>query len=164
LAQKADTQTKIEYQNQDYISEDIIIKDNAIQAPSRFLPLEEDNGRTKLTVLSKSPIVWKDSGRNYSREEVQQLIRDYSAQAGISADLPLRIAQCESGFNQFSKNKTSTASGIFQYLSSTWAGTDQGKIGLSVFDAEANVKAAVSYIASRGHAQPWNASRSCWSK
>jgi hypothetical protein len=32
LAQKADTtQAKTEYQNQDYISEDIIIKDNAIQ-------------------------------------------------------------------------------------------------------------------------------------
>lgn len=102
--------------------------------------------------------------RHYSKEEVQDLIRSYSAQYGISADLPLRIANCESGYNQFSKNRNSTASGVFQYLASTWKATDQGKMGLSVFDAEANVKAAVSYIASRGHANPWNASRSCWSK
>ena len=104
------------------------------------------------------------SGRHYSKAEVEQLIRYYSAQYGIAADLPLRIARCESGLNQFAKNRTSTASGVFQYLSSTWSSTDQGKLGLSVFDADANVKAAVSYIASRGHARPWAASQYCWSK
>jgi len=101
------------------------------------------------------------SGRNYSKEEVQQLIRDYSAQYGISADLPLRIANCESGFNQSSKNKSSTASGVFQFLASTWSHTDAGKQGLSVFDADANVRTAVSSIAANG-TTPWNASRSCW--
>lgn len=102
------------------------------------------------------------TGRHYSKEEVIQLIKDYSAQYAISPDLPLRIAKCESGYNQFAKNRTSTASGVFQYLASTWSATDQGKAGLSVFDADANVKAAVSYIASRGHARPWLASQNCW--
>lgn len=102
------------------------------------------------------------SGRHYSSDEVIQLIKNYSALYGISADLPLAIAKCESGYNQFAKNRTSTASGVFQYLASTWSATDQGKAGLSVFDADANVKAAVSYIASRGHARPWLASQHCW--
>ena len=102
------------------------------------------------------------SGRNYSREEVIQLIKDYSALYGINSDLPLRIAKCESGYNHLAKNKTSSASGTFQYLSSTWAGTDEGRAGLSVFDAGANVRAAIKYIASRGHAQPWAASKGCW--
>jgi soluble lytic murein transglycosylase-like protein len=104
------------------------------------------------------------SGRHYSKEEVIQLIKDYSARYGINPDLPLRIAKCESGYNHLAKNKTSSASGTFQYLSSTWAGTDEGRAGLSVFDADANVRAAIKYIASRGHAQPWNASKSCWSR
>lgn len=102
------------------------------------------------------------SGRTYTKEEVILLIKDYSARYGISADLPLRIAQCESGYNQFSKNARSTASGVFQYLASTWVGTDEGKAGLNVFDADANIRAAIKYIASRGQATPWNASKGCW--
>ena len=102
------------------------------------------------------------SGRHYSKEEVIQLIKEYSKQFAISDDLPLAIGKCESGYNQFAKNKSSSASGVFQYLASTWAGTDEGKAGLSVFDADANVRAAIKYIASRGHAAPWNASKSCW--
>jgi hypothetical protein len=101
-------------------------------------------------------------GKTYSKEEVIQLIKDYSTRYGVDAKLPLDIAKCESGYNQFSKNKNSTASGVFQYLSSTWAGTDEGRDGLSVFDADANVRAAIKYIASRGHASPWLASKGCW--
>ena len=95
------------------------------------------------------------NGRYYSKEEVQQLIRDYSAVYGINPEVPLCIARLESGFNQFSKNKNSTASGVFQYLSGTWRGTDEGKVGYSVFDADANVKAAVKYMASRQNTKPW---------
>ena len=103
------------------------------------------------------------SGRNYSREEVIQLIKDYSAQYGISSELPLAIAKCESGFSQFSKNRTSTASGVFQYLSGTWKNTLAGRQGVSVFDADANIRMAVSSIAIHGTA-PWLASKKCWSK
>lgn len=34
--------------------------------------------------------------------------------------LALRISDCESGFNINAKNKTSTASGLFQFISDTW--------------------------------------------
>ncbi|MFP5261001.1 MAG: transglycosylase SLT domain-containing protein [Blastocatellia bacterium] len=101
------------------------------------------------------------SGRNYSKEEVIQLIKDYSAQYGISADLPLSVAKCESGYNQFSKNRNSTASGVFQYIRSTWSHTEAGVLGLSPFDADANVRMAIKSIASGGIGN-WNASKSCW--
>lgn len=93
------------------------------------------------------------TGRNYSKEEVQQLIRDYSAQYGISAEIPLRIARCESGFNQFSKNKNSTASGVFQFLTSTWATKPLAK-DHSVFDADANVHTAI-WLMSLGKYSMW---------
>jgi hypothetical protein len=95
------------------------------------------------------------NGKRYSKDEVQQLIRDYSAQYGIPAEVPLCVARLESGFNQFSKNKTSTASGVFQYLASTWQATDEGKLGYSVFDAAANVRAAVKYMAIHKSVRPW---------
>ena len=100
-------------------------------------------------------------GKHYSKEEVQDLIRRYSEQYRISPETPLCIAQKESGFNQFSKNKSSSASGVFQYLISTWKDTDEGKAGLSVFDADANVKAAVKYMAIHKNTRPWTVAPKC---
>lgn len=101
--------------------------------------------------------------RHYSPEEVQDLIRRYAGEYNSSASLPLRIAKCESGFNQFAANKTSSARGVYQWLSSSWRNQPASHGGtVSVFDAEANVSAAVWLIA-HGKTSPWNASRSCWS-
>ena len=144
---------------ENYISENLTIKENAIQ-PILPKPVGSDAPQSTRIRTDVRRVAY--SGRHYSKEEVVQLIKDYSARYGISENLPLAIARCESGFNQFSKNKTSTASGVYQYLSATWASTDEGKAGLSVFDADANVRAAIKYIASRGHAAPWNASKHCW--
>ena len=67
---------------------------------------------TPLTLERRKEMGGEFSGRHYSPQEVQQLVRAYSVQYGISPDLPLAIARCESGFNQFAKNKSSTASGV----------------------------------------------------
>lgn len=101
------------------------------------------------------------TGKSYSKEEVQQMIIQYSAEYGINPETPLCIARLESGFNQFSKNKRSSASGVFQYLTSTWKHTDEGKAGLNVFDANANVKAAVKYMAVHKSTQPWVVKYKC---
>jgi soluble lytic murein transglycosylase-like protein len=110
-----------------------------------------------------TPQVSVYGGRHYSPEEVQTLIIQYSQQYGISPDLPLRVANCESGFNQFSANKSSSARGVAQYLASTWKNTEAGRAGLSVMDADANVHMMVKSIASGGISN-WSASKSCWSK
>ena len=139
------------------------IQDGAIK-PLLVSFASGNNRIPKVQQERKSPVADTNpfNGRSYSKEEVIQLIKDYSAQYGISADLPLRIARCESGYNQFSQNRNSTASGIFQYLSSTWNNTSAGRKGVSVFDADANVLMAVSSIATHGTA-PWLASKNCWS-
>lgn len=101
-------------------------------------------------------------GRTYTKEEVQALIIQYSQQYGISADVPLRVARCESGFNQFAKNRSSTASGVYQWLASSWRNQPASVNGtVSVFDAEANIRAAVWLIA-HNKISPWNASKHCW--
>lgn len=98
----------------------------------------------------------------YTKDEVKALIISYSAQYGIDPAVPLRIANCESGYRWDAKNKTSTASGVFQYIRSTWANTPAGKQGISVFDADANVHMAIAAIANGG-IYHWNASKHCWS-
>lgn len=99
--------------------------------------------------------------KSYSKEEVKGLIVSYSKQYGIDPKAPLCIAYHESGYNHMAKNKRSTASGAFQYLKGTWRGTDEAKIGKSVFDADANVKAAIKYMSSRGNAKPWAVRHKC---
>lgn len=101
------------------------------------------------------------SGRNYSKDEVIELIKSYSAQYGIKPEMPLCIALKESGYNQLSANKSSSARGVFQYLSGTWAKTDEGLAGLSVFDADANVKAAIKYMAIHKKTTPWVVASGC---
>lgn len=100
-------------------------------------------------------------GRNYSKEEVQSLIILYASIYGIAPETPLCIAKLESGYNQFSANRHSTAKGIFQYLVGTWKATDEGKAGYSVFDADANVKAAVKYMAIHKSTKPWTVAPRC---
>jgi soluble lytic murein transglycosylase-like protein len=101
------------------------------------------------------------SGRSYTKEEVIEFIKDYSAEYRIDSDAPLCIAKLESGFNPNSKNKNSSASGVFQYVSSTWSSTDEGRNGNSVFDAKSNIQAAIKYMSSRKNAKPWTVAKSC---
>lgn len=104
------------------------------------------------------------SGRNktYSKEEVINLINVYSILYGISPEIPLAIAKCESGYRYNAKNGSSTASGVFQWLSKSWRNQPASQNGdISPFNADANVQAAVWLIA-HGKTSPWNASKSCW--
>lgn len=58
-----------------------------------------------------------------------------------------RVAMCESGDNPYARNPDG-ASGLFQFMPSTWAGTPYARD--SVFDAVANARAAAWLYARRG--------------
>lgn len=118
-----------------------------------------DKRKNKPAAKHESPPA--NSGRDYGQGEIQDLIRKYAQQYGIKPDSALCIAKKESGFNPNSKNKSSSASGVFQYLSSTWRSTDEGKAGLSVLNAEANIKAAVKYMAIHKSTKPWTVASKC---
>lgn len=78
---------------------------------------------------------------------------------GIAHGLPrawaYRVAACESHGNPGAYNRSSGASGLYQFLPSTWAGTPQGRAGRSVFDGYANAEAAAWLYQRRG-GQPWS--------
>ncbi len=74
----------------------------------------------------------------------------------------LKIMQCESGGNPNAVNPYSGASGLYQFLPTTWAvaSVKAGVGDRSVFDGEANIIAAAwlaGYYESRGYSpwQPW---------
>lgn len=76
-----------------------------------------------------------------SKEEIKSYITEKSLENGINKGVALNIAFCESNFNRLAKNSNSSASGIFQFISSTWNNYCVG----NVFDPYANIDCFVKY-------------------
>jgi hypothetical protein len=85
------------------------------------------------------------------------------AGAAVGSGLPAasvfdRRIECliryESGGNPYAVNRSSGASGLLQFLPSTWRSTPQGRAGMSVFDAVA-ARAAAAWMLSQGRAREW---------
>lgn len=68
---------------------------------------------------------------------------------GPYAGAALAVAACESGYNPSAYNASSGASGVFQFLRSTWATTSYA--GYSPFDASANIHAAYQVFQRDGY-------------
>lgn len=100
---------------------------------------------------------------SYSDNFAHQIVgvdpKEYLRQlAGTDFVLLNKIVICESGWKPWAKNSTSSASGLFQFLNSTWASWGEG----DVFDPYANIEAGVKLYNARG-TSPWLASKNCWS-
>ena len=77
---------------------------------------------------------------------VQSMIRSVF---GAYANQALNVAACESGYNPGAYNRSSGASGVFQFLRSTWMTTAYA--GYSPFNAWANINAAHQVFARDGN-------------
>ncbi|MBO0682601.1 MAG: transglycosylase SLT domain-containing protein [Candidatus Dormibacteraeota bacterium] len=97
-------------------------------------------------------------GAPVAASAIQQIILDAFAYLGTAAQTwALRVAKCESGYNPNAVNPSSGASGLFQFLPSSWASTPQGKAGQSVFDPAANAAGAAWYFNATGQTGgPWS--------
>lgn len=73
------------------------------------------------------------------------------------------IIQCESGGVANAQNPTSSASGLYQFIDSTWRAYRGGSSAARAKDASVAEQhaAAARLFAAEGYT-PWNASRSCW--
>jgi hypothetical protein len=73
-----------------------------------------------------------------------------------------KIKQCESGGNYQAQNRSSTASGAYQFLDSTWAGYGgYSKARLAPASVQ-DQKARDTYA--RSGTRPWAASQACWGR
>ncbi len=87
--------------------------------------------------------------------EIEAIIRDAAAAQGADAEQLLRVAYCESRYNPGAYN-ASGASGLFQFLPSTWAvnSVRAGFGGASVWDPVASANVA-AYMFRSGQAGQW---------
>jgi hypothetical protein len=74
--------------------------------------------------------------------DVEQWRSLVEAYFGANTDAALRVMACESGGNPNAANPRSSASGLFQFLASTWERTTGEAYPGNVFDAESNIAAA----------------------
>ena len=89
-----------------------------------------------------------------SNSAIKQIILNAFAPLGGGAQTwALRVAMCESGYNPYAVNRSSGASGLFQFLPSTWAGSPEHN--QSVFDPTANATAA-AWLYGRSGGAPWS--------
>jgi soluble lytic murein transglycosylase-like protein len=97
-------------------------------------------------------------------EQWRSIVQQHFPSARV--DEALRIIQCESLGDPDAYNPYSGASGLFQFIPSTWASAapKAGFAGSSVFDPDANI-ATASWLANRYHDlgqsywQPWSCRR-----
>jgi len=85
----------------------------------------------------------------------------------VEAAVPIRdaidrrldcIAHFESRNDPLARNRSSGASGLLQFLPSTWRTTPQGRAGLSIWDAAAQ-RAAGRYMINAGRIREWSVVR-----
>jgi hypothetical protein len=105
---------------------------------------------------------WHAERLRQARRELRQRHEASSLEAialasvayGVDHNTLIRKARCETGgtFSPYAKNPNSTASGLFQFLTSTWASTPYGH--LSIWDPYANALAA-GWMHARGRGGEW---------
>jgi hypothetical protein len=103
----------------------------------------------------RHPWYWDDGqpgspvfrGMGADVERWRALVESYF---GANTDAALRVMDCESGGNPEAKNPSSSASGLFQFLASTWERVTGETYPGYVFDGESNIAAAAEL--SRGGA------------
>src|SRR5215204_4335883 len=76
--------------------------------------------------------------------DVPGMITDAAGRWGLDPNQMLRVAWCESKFDPGAYNRSSGASGVFQFIPRTWAlaSAAVGQAQASPFDPVANVEAA----------------------
>lgn len=96
------------------------------------------------------------------KASIRQMIVQYASYYGVDGNLALRIVQCESQFNPTAQNLHSTASGLFQWLDSSFVYYGK-KYGLKGEKNNPETQIRLSMLVLRdGGVKNWEASRPCW--
>lgn len=86
------------------------------QARAENLPQFPEIDPCEITITACKP----ETLEKWRRQDIQEKIEHAAADVYMDIDAAVRIANCESGFNQYASNTESSAKGVYQFLDSTW--------------------------------------------
>lgn len=120
------------------------------------------NWRNNYVFEKRVPPIAKIKIENHSKEQIEDLIWLKSEEQGISGNLMVKIARCESGLSQKWNylNDTNpnyyTAYGLFQIIEG-----HELTYGINRMTLEGNIELALELYKDKG-TQPWKLSSKCW--
>ena len=101
-----------------------------------------------------------------TEKDVFSLIGYFAEKYGVDADLAFKIVECESNWNEYARNGSSTAKSYFQFLNGTWKETMR-RMGnprnTDVFNTYEHIKAGI-WLLSKDGTRHWNESKECWKR
>ncbi len=103
----------------------------------------------RIVTQSKSASTFR--GQNFSREEVEALIRESARRYGLPVDKVLRIAKCESKLDHTAISKNGTYWGVYQFNIKMWNNMPEGKARIDRRDAVVNINAAHRHMKAHGY-------------
>ncbi len=113
------------------------------------VPTEEPATEVPTEEPAEPPV---DGSDGYTDDEIIQIIYAAADQYGQPREDMLRVARCESVLDPNAVNPSSNASGLFQFLPSTWQTTPYAD--QDIFDPVANAEAA-AWMWSEGRRGEW---------
>lgn len=120
------------------------------EAPATEPPVAEEPVPTEAPEEPVAPPV--DGSDGYTEDEIVGIIYAAADQYGQPREDMLRVARCESVLDPSAVNASSNASGLFQFLPSTWATTPYAD--QDIFDPVANANAA-GWMWANGRRNEW---------
>ena len=102
--------------------------------------------------LAQGSDVSPSIGKTWTSEQIIDFIYAAAKHYGVNGDDMLRVAKCESNLNPFNVTAPHFATGLFQFLPSTWATTIYAE--RDIFDPEVNAYAA-AWMWSVGRRNEW---------
>ncbi len=114
-----------------------------------FILIKPEPALPRIVTQSKSVGTFR--GQNYSRQEVEALIRESARKYGLPVDKVLRIARCESKLDHTAISKNGTYWGVYQFNIRMWNNMPEGKARIDRRDAVVNINAAHRYMKAHGY-------------
>lgn len=129
--------------------EPVVPEETETPAPEPTEPPIEEPAAPPAEEPSDPPV---DGSDGYTEEEIIQIIYAAADKYGQPREDMLRVARCESNLNPNAVNASSNASGLFQFLPSTWETTPYAD--QDIFDPVANAEAA-AWMWDNGRRNEW---------
>ena len=105
---------------------------------------------SRIVIQSKSASTFR--GQNFSKREVEALIRESAKRYGLPVDKVLRIAVCESKLDHTAISRNGTYWGVYQFNIQMWNNMPEGKAKIDRRDAVVNINAAHRHMKAHGYA------------
>ena len=120
--------------------------------------------RVILPTSTEIPLKTPETENLENETDPYYLLNHFSREYGVDFELAFKIVECESNFNRYAKNGSSSAESYFQFIDKTFEETMKRMnlpTSTSKFDMPIAIEAGV-WLLKKDGVKHWESSESCW--